>query len=201
MTAAETTLPTFESCCRKLAAAERGDGWLSDCTEEDRFLLINRQLIASLADLVLSLDAGGVLEICAGAGELATALRCAGVPVVATDADPPAGSNVRQASAEETLKLHRPAVVLGCFVPVDAGVDEAVLGFPSVRHYVVLSARIGGLLGSDRLWQHADWTAEPLEQISRWMLTRHDVWIGSPQEKILPRGEAWHFSRLARGSQ
>jgi hypothetical protein len=114
---------------------------------------------------------------------------------VATDADPPARSGVEPASADEALRRYRPTVVLGCFCPVDAPVDAAVLGFPSVRHYVVLGARIGGLFGSEGLLENADWTAEPLEEVTRWLLTRHDVWLGGPGRRLLRHGEAWHFRR------
>jgi hypothetical protein len=141
-----------------------------------------------------------VLEVCAGRGELAGALSAAGVPVVAADADPPPGSPVVRATAAAALRRWRPAVVLGCFVPVDAGVDDAVLACPSVRHYVVLGARLGGCLGSPALWQNLHWAAEPLPGISRWMLTRHDVWLGAREKAILRHGEAWHFRLRSRGN-
>jgi len=196
MTAVETALPTFESWRRRIAAAEQGDGWLSACEQAGRFLVLSRQLIGSLAEVLRGLDAGPVLEVCAGRGELAEALGSVGVRVVATDAQAPPGSSVIRASARESLARYRPTVVLGCFVPVDAGVDEAVMACPSVRHYVVLGARIGGFFGSAALWQGASWPAEPIEQVSRWMLTRHDAWLGTPEQKILQHGEAWLFSRL-----
>jgi len=102
---------------------------------------------------------------------------------------------VERASAQEALRRYRPAVVLGCFVPIDSGVDELVMRSPSVRHYVVLAARIGGLLGSAPLWHDANWTAEPLAEVTRWMLTRHDTWTGTPGRSILRHGEAWHLRR------
>ena len=197
MTAVETALPTFETWRRRLAAAEQGDGWLSACEEAGRFLVPSRELIGSLAALLGGLHADPVLEVCAGAGELAEALTSQGASIVATDARAPPESSVIRASAEEALARFRPAVVLGCFVPVDAGVDEAVMACRSVRHYVVLGARIGGLLGSAALWRSANWSAEPIPQVSRWMLTRHDAWLGTPERDILQHGEAWLFSRVS----
>ena len=138
-------------------------------------------------DLVEGLEAALVLDLDDGR----EALVHRGHRLVATDADPPAPARVIRASAEEALRRYRQAVVLGCFVPIDAGVDRWVLGFPSVRHYVVLGARIGGMLGSESLWQEPGWTAEPIEDVTRWMLTRHDVWID--RRTTLRRGEAWHF--------
>jgi hypothetical protein len=185
----------FESQLEKIAAAERSDGWLSLCERDGRFLIPTEQFVQALTRFLRRLNAGLVLEVCAGRGELAQALRSAGADVVATDADPPAGAPVVRASAPEALRRYRPVVVLGCFVPIDAGVDERVMGFPSVRHYVVLGARLGGLFGSRALWQAPGWTAEPLEGVARWMLTRHDVWLSTPGELILRFGEAWHLHR------
>jgi len=195
MTSLGITLPTFDSQLEEIAAAERGDGWLDVCEQESRFLTPTRELVAAVYEFLRSLGDGSILEVCAGGGELAEAMGAAGVRVVATDADPPGGSRVIRASADEALRRYRPAVVLGCFVPVDSGVDELVMTFPSVRHYVVLGARIGGLFGADALWNHPSWTRKPLEQVSRWMLTRHDVWLGTRQQPVLRHGEAWHFKR------
>ena len=198
------TLPTFESCLDDIAAAERHDGWLSDCADAGRFLLVGRELAAllakSLAEMLKRFSTEPVLEVCAGRGELAKTLSAEGTPVVATDADPPAGRGVIRLSARAALARYRPAAVLACFAPIDAGVDEAVLACPSVRHYVVLNARLDGQFGSASLWSDPNWLAEPLDEISRWMLTRHDVWLGSTERPILQHGEAWHLYRRAEFS-
>jgi len=178
-----------------MAEAERGEGWLGACEDGGRFLVLCRELVASLAEVLRGLGAGPVLEVAAGRGDLAGALTAAGVGVIAIDADPPAGAPVRRAAADVALDQHRPAVVLGSFVPVDSGIDAAVVRCPSVRHYIVLSPRIGGWLGSDALWADDAWSAEPLEEVGRWMLTRHDVWMGQPDRPLLQHGEAWHFER------
>ncbi len=124
---------------------------------------------------------------------MAAGLQSAGATIIATDIDPPTGFNVSRESAEEALRRHRPAVVLGSFVPVDSDVDRLVMSFPTVRHYLVLGARIGGFLGSAELWDKPGWTATPLEAVTQWMLTRHDVWID--HRRTLRHGEAWHFAR------
>ena len=78
------------------------------------------------------------MEVGSGDGELAELLGVAGVPVTATDADPPKEARVERRTAADALRIWRPAVVLGSFVPVDSGVDRLVMRYPSVRHYVVL---------------------------------------------------------------
>jgi len=187
------TLLSYESQFEEIAAAEQGDGWLSACERDGRFLIPTQQFVEALGEFLRGLDAGPVLEVCAGSGELADAIRTTGVPVVATDTDPPPDSAVVRAAAEEALRRYRPVLVLGSFVPIDAGVDRLVLGFPSVRHYVVLGARIGGLFGSGDLWRNPGWIAEPLEPITRWMLTRHDAWID--RRTTLRCGETWNLRR------
>ncbi|NLX97211.1 MAG: hypothetical protein GXY83_13640 [Rhodopirellula sp.] len=189
------TLPTFDERLAELAAAERADGWLVACEEAGRFLVPCKELIAALRDVSRSLQAERILEICSGSGELAASLAATGLAVVATDSAPVSNSAVERIEAGEALRRYQPSVVLGSFVPVDAGVDEAVLAFPSVKHYVLLGARLGGMFGSPALWRTPGWTAAPLENVTRRMLTRHDVWLGRPEQPLLRHGEAWLVSR------
>jgi hypothetical protein len=193
-------LPDFDAWLDRIAAAERGDGWLSACADAGRFLAASMELVEELAALLRRLAGDGpALEVCAGCGELAAALTAAGVPLVAVDADPPAGAAVQRATATAALRRYRPTVVLGAFVPIDAGVDEVVLACRDVEHYVVLGARLNGLFGSPALWRNPAWHAAPLESLGRRMLTRHDVWLGPARQQILQRGEAWHFQRPRQG--
>lgn len=177
-------LPSFSQWRERLLAAEQGDGWLTGCVDDGRFLAVSRELVDALANELRRLAGNGpVLEICAGSGELAQSLTAAGVELDATDVDPPDGTNVLRLSADAAFHRFRPSLVLGTFVPFDAGVDEAVLACPTVKHYVVLNARIGGTLGSPSLWQASGWKAEPLGTVQPWMLTRHDVWMGELQHQ------------------
>jgi hypothetical protein len=189
-------LNPYRSWLARLVAAEQGDGWLEACDRAGRFLAPCQELVLSLAELLSRLAPGqAVLEVCAGSGELAAAISSAGVTIEATDADPPPGCGVDRTTAAEALGRHRPAVVLGSFVPFDSQVDAAVLDCPSVQNYVVLGARIGGAFGSAELWKREDWQSRPLEPVRRWMLTRHDVWVGPAPEALLGHAEAWLFSR------
>jgi len=192
---ATATLPTFDWCVGEIAAAERGDGWLASCVEADRYLLLASEFVGAVAARLSAISTGSRVEVCAGRGKLAAALARYGIEVIAIDVDPPAGCGVLRVSAEDALQRWHPRVVLGCFVPSDARVDEVVLACPSVRHYLVLGARVGGELGSARLWRAPGWTRRPLAEISRWMLTRHDVWTGQAGCPIVQHGEAWCFSR------
>lgn len=194
-------LPSFAERARELIGAEQGRGWLDDCDEAGRFLALSQELVDALSSVLRSFaKLGPVLEVCSGSGSLARALNTAGVDVRATDANPPhTAQRVCRMTAQAALNTFRPAVVLGSFVPHDAGVDEAVLACPSVQHYFVLNARIGGSCASWALWHAPGWHAQPAPHVGVWMITRHDVWLGStdaaPGPLISQHGEAWHFTR------
>ncbi len=199
--ACEDPVPCFARWRERLIAAERSTGWFDECDDAGRFLAVSRELVGALA-LALRRFAGGgpVLEVCAGSGELVRPLAALGVCLQATDAEPPEGSEVVRMSAQTALRHFQPAVVLGVFVPHDAGVDEAVLACPAVQHYVIVNARIGGALGSLSLWNTPNWKSEPLDDIRHWVVTRHDVWLGHAGKKngdVLQHGEVWHFTRTA----
>lgn len=192
-------IPDFGEVIDEMLLAEEQAGWLAMCEQRGEHLVVNRPLVQQLAAFLCGLSARPVLEVCAGGGRLALALREVGVDVIAVDSDPgvsPAvfSPPVVRATAAEALGRFRPSVVLGSFVPVDSGIDEQVMRFPSVEHYVVLGARLGGVFGTAALWR-SGWRAQRLEAICRYMTTRHDVYLGDPDRPILQHGEVWHFRR------
>lgn len=190
---AQQTVPDERQVLAQMAEAEAGAGWLSFCADSGRFLIVTAELVESLVEVLSGLASGELLEVAAGGGELAAALRAAGCAVTATDSEP-CGGDVLRLQAAEALRRFQPAIVLGCFVPAGSGVDAAVLAAPPVRDYVVINARIGGVCGDPALWNTSGWLAEPLPEISQRLITRHDVWL-APGRPILRRGEAWHFRR------
>lgn len=192
-----TQLPSHARVLDELARAERADGWMARCADAGRFVTLSRPFVDALAGALRPLVEEGayVLEVCAGDGALAAALRRRGVAVLATDADPPARSaTVERLTAREALCRYDPEVVLGSFVPMDAGVDHQVLDHPRVREYVVLNARLSGAFGAECLWTPGGWDHRLLPAVTASMVCRHDVWIGDAQP-VLRFGEAWWFSR------
>lgn len=186
------TIPCHAAVLKRVAVCESVDGWLVDCETNGRYLALCRELVDALARQLRRLGEGRVLEVCAGDGELAASITATGTEVIATDRAP-AAAGVHRMEATEALSFWQPKTVIGCFVPFDSGVDRAVLACPSVRHYVVLNARINGLLGDPMMWNVAGWSARPLLDVRQWMVTRHDVWM--PRRPMLTRGEAWLFER------
>jgi hypothetical protein len=170
---------------------------LVKCEAAGVYLTLCRELVVELAELLLSDGQSPVLEVCAGSGCLAAALAASGVRIVATDSQPLPGSDVIAATAGQALAAYQPEAVLGSFVPVDSGIDLTVLQYASVRAYIVLGPRLGGQLGSPGLWSDAAWKFEQLPAVTRWMLTRHDVWLPAADGRcqLLQHGEAWRFCR------
>lgn len=189
-------LPRYDRVISELVAAERAEGWLARCHDEGRYLVPTEELVDEMVRLLVGLGDGPVVEICAGDGSLARALRSGGVGVIATDVSPSVRRpwEVRTLAAHEALDRYRPRVVIGSFVPVDADVDRRVLADPDVRHYLVFTARIGHDDGSRPDWDRPGWSRKVVPELTRWLITRHDGWMGE-HLPVLRRGEAWLLSR------
>ena len=195
-------LPSRAGVLDELARAERAEGWMARCADAGRYVALNRAFVDALAEALRPLVDGGahVLEVCAGDGALAAALRRRGVAVVATDIDPPSNSvSVERLTAAEALSRYDPTVVLGSFVPFDAGVDRQILDHPRVRDYVVLNARLAGAFGADCLWTRTGWGRRRLSAVTASVVSRHDVWLGDEQP-VRRLGEAWHLRRATDAS-
>ncbi len=195
-TLSTVVLPPYARVLAELAEAEQAEGWLARCEDSGRYVVLNGAFVEALAGVLRHLGGAPVLELCAGDGSLAAALRGCGIEVIATDAHPPAAApaHVERLTAAQALQRYRPRVVLGSFVPVDAGVDRLVLGSPHVREYLVLNARLGGEFGAGCLWTHPGWSRAPLGEVASCMVSRHDAWLGSGMPTSR-HGEAWLFSQ------
>lgn len=185
-------LPSYDDVLSRVAVAEHGSGWLAQCDETGQYVALNRQFVDALASVLLSINPNGsrVLEVCAGGGALASALRSRGVDMIATDVNPPIGAQeVVSLSTAIALKAYRPSVVLGSFVPVDARVHEAVLGNDTVQAYVVLGAQTGHEYGTGLPRLPAGWVCRPLPLVTSYFVCRHDVWLGN-KRPLLKKGLA-----------
>jgi len=197
-------MPAYDALLRRMAEAEHGPGWFAACVEAGQYLVPSRSLIDTLAAVLgeLSSGSGGgggsgaIVEVCTGDGTLATALCEHDLEVIATDSHPPTDAPVERLDAEAALHRHQPRIVLGSFVPWDAGVNEAVLNSPSVQHYLLLHAMLSERDRIERLAKGDALRARRLPEVERWMLTRHDVWMG-PNTPPRTKGQAWVLSRTA----
>ena len=191
---AADALPTYRDLLARVERAERNEGWLLACEREGVYLALCAELVTSLTDALRPPSDNPVLEVCAGRGELADALRSRGITITAVDSAPTPAPGVESLDIQTALLRYRPSVVVGSFVPFDSGVESAVLRFPSTRRYIMLNARLGGETGPASLWDEPGWHALPATEVSTWMITRHDVWVGSAPP-LVAHGEAWVFER------
>lgn len=180
----------------EISVAERLEGWLARCQDNGRYVALTQSFVEALSAELKTFASHGssVLEICAGDGSLAAALRAAGVAVTSTDANAIVGSDCVRLTAAEALSAYAPGIVLGAFVPIDSGVDALVLKHPTVHTYVVINARIGGELGTSSLWSTPGWTRRQMVTASERLLTRHDIWFAD-NRPVRQVGEVWCFTR------
>jgi len=181
----------FREAVALLRAAEKGiggaDSWLEWCEQRTVFFLPTIEFAQALAPVVGGIirpltATAPVLEVCAGEGLLAEALRAEGLQIVATDADPSPLARkrgVERASAAEALETLEPVLVRGCWVPADSGVDSAVMASPTVKHYLVINHSVNGIVGSEALWTTPGWTSERLRSAERYALCKFD-YLGGP---------------------
>lgn len=167
-------MDSYDEAMAAFEAAEGSDGWLAACEERKVFVTLNREFVAALAAELAGEPE--ILEIGAGNGELARALQNHGVPVIATDSNPRAG-HVRALSAGQALEQFAPRTVLACFPPIDAGMETAVFGTPSVKRFIYIGPEINERVGTDALWNHTGWTARPLPEVDRFLITRLDYLV------------------------
>ncbi|MFQ5895791.1 MAG: hypothetical protein ACE5JJ_08275 [Nitrospinota bacterium] len=78
-----------EEALSLLRACERGEGWLPHCIERGIFVLPTRELAEALAGVIRTLAPRLLLEVGAGRGALARALRECGAQLIATDPEAP----------------------------------------------------------------------------------------------------------------
>ena len=188
-----TQLPSYESVLVDMEEAEKRDGWLSECIDQSLYIALNRQFLKALSGFLFDLKYKKIVEICAGNGQLSDALLSHEHLITATDKYKQ-NNLVSSMSVEETLNEYKPDTVIGCFVPFDAGIDEMILADISVTNYVVVNARLNGQLGSPALWNDKHFFSEQVSSVSKWMICRHDVWIGT-NKPLISHGEVWCFRR------
>jgi len=162
----------YEEWMALMEEAERGDGWLAWCEARGIFVAWNPQLVTALAD-VLRTCGEPVLEVAAGDGALAHCLAQYGLAVRPTD-QTPSGPAVERLSCEEALARYAPRVVLACFPPLDAGLEQRVTTHPSVRHFLYLGPLVNDRPGPEALWSAPGWERVALPEVDGFLISRLD---------------------------
>lgn len=144
---------------------------------------LTREFVVDLAAF-LERSPGPVLEVGAGRGDLARALRRWGVPIIATDGGSsldgrlqwPRGvpDDVELLSYTAALARYRPACVLCAWMPLGEDWTPAFRACPSVRAYLLIGEGPGGCTGSAAAFQVAPgWKRTKLVRLGARGLTRN----------------------------
>ena len=80
---------------------------------------------------------------------------------------------------------YRPTVVLGALRFRGCGRRPVHSELPFGQTLRGAGGRINGIFGVPALWQDAGWRGRPLGELIEWMITRHDVWLGSDPMPLL----------------
>ena len=126
-------LPTNAALDERLAQAETRAGFLPVCRARGYYHLPTAEFVRALVRLLRSLP-GPYLDVGAGQGAVARAVRAAGVPLIATDDGTwwPEGlpPDVERRDLANALTAHRPGTVLTVWPPresdwpADADVED-----------------------------------------------------------------------------
>ena len=170
--------------------AEPTAGWLAAAEHYGVFQLLNVEFVDALAAHLRPL--APVLEVAAGAGRLASALRARGIEILPTDPSP-VGIHVEALDAADALARHGPRVVLVCWPPVDAGVEDAVLGCSRVRHIFVVSARQAHEPEGTPPWRRPGWGAAPCENLDAHSLCRQDFFESPSADSLVRHSRVWRL--------
>ena len=192
-------LPEYDEWLALMEEAERGDGWLAWCESRGIYIGWTPPLIAALGGVLRECaGAGAVIEIAAGDATLARCLADHGLAVRPTDPQP-RGTGVERLSCQEALEAYSPEVVLSCFAPLDAGIEERITAHPAVRHYLYIGPLIHDRPGPDGLWKHPGWLRAPLPEADRFLISRLDYLSDFSRRTHRRRASALLLSREAAG--
>lgn len=184
---------SYDDALSRIARAEREEGWLAYCEERGIYQWPTVEWADALAAVLTPLGAETALEIGAGSGALGRALRERGVPVRLTD--PNGAGDVERLGAAEALAVHRPDLVMSCWLPYDLGAEALVFSAPSVRWYLAVVQTGPGFSGSEALWRDHGWGCRRLEEADRWSVSRTDYLTEVDRGEHVRHGASFLFSR------
>ena len=144
---------------------------------------LTREFVEALAARLRASGGAPVLEVGAGRGDLARALRGRGAPVIATDEGAwldgrrrwPRGlpADVEPLDYRAALERHRPAVVLCSWLPQGEDWTPAFRACPSVREYILIGEEPGGSTGTRASFDAPPpWRRTALDDVARAGITR-----------------------------
>lgn len=189
-------LPTNAALDARLADPLTRAGFVPVCRTRGVFHLPTAEFVRALAAVLRRLP-GPYLEVGAGQGTLARAVRAAGVPLIATDDGTwwPDGlpDDVERRDFAGALATHHPATVLAVWPPRVSdwparfrAAGETPLG--SVRAYLLVGDGPRGMTGADAAWiVSAGWRTFSLPRLAALGRCRLDADGGRHTRVLLAR--------------
>lgn len=151
-------LPTNADLDARLADPGTRAGFVTLCRSRGIYHLPTAEFVIALAALLRRLPAP-CLEVGAGRGDLARAIRACGVPIVATDdgtwweEDLP--EDVARCDVSAALESYRPGTVLSVWPPRATDWPARFRAAPSVRAYLLIGDGARGMTGGAAAWAGA----------------------------------------------
>lgn len=163
-------LPTNAALDARLAEPATRAGFVAVCRVWGIYHLPTVEFVTALARMLKRLP-GPCLEVGAGRGDLARALRAAGVPIAATDdgtwwPDPLPG-DVERCAVAAALEQYRPGTVLCVWPPRGTDWPALFRATPSVRGYLLVGDGPCGMTGNAASWSGAaGWRRRALPRLA-----------------------------------
>ncbi len=181
-------LPTNAALDARLADATTRAGFVAACRERGIYHLPTVEFVAALAHALQRLS-GLWLEVGAGRGDLARAVRNVGIPIVATDDGSwwPAllPDDVTRCDLHIALARFQPATVLCVWPPRDTDWPAVFRSDASVRAYLLIGDGPRGMTGLSTTWAgDKGWRCRWLPRIASLGRCRLDA-EGAPHTRAL----------------
>lgn len=151
-------LPTNATLDARLDDPATRAGFVALCRARGIYHLPTVEFVITLASILKRLP-GPLLEVGAGQGDLARALRAAGVPIPATDNGlwwpAPLPDDVERSAVTAALVRHRPGTVLCVWPPRGTNWPALFRALPAVRAYLLIGDGPRGMTGDAMSWSGA----------------------------------------------
>lgn len=151
-------LPSNADLDARLADPGTRTGFVALCRARGIYHFPTVECVAALASLLRRLPAP-YLEVGAGQGDLARAVREAGVPVTATDDGTwwpeRLPGDVAKCDVSTALKRYHPGTALCVWPPRRSNWPAIFRAAPSVRAYLLIGAGPRGMTGDAAVWEGA----------------------------------------------
>jgi len=156
-------VPTNVTLDARLVDAGTRAGFVPVCRTRGYFHIPTREFVRALAAVLGGLP-GPYVEVGAGQGVLAQAIREDGVPLIATDdgtwwprtetaaTDTERVGNVERADVPTALATHHPGTVLAVWPPRDTDWPALFRATPGVQAYLLIGDGTGAMTGNATTW-------------------------------------------------